>query len=117
MDFKGVAVVKTFAPEDASWEEQLYVTWVCDASYIAYVLLFCLPVAFVMICLFLVSFIHQLCTRTPQVSPQRRSQPYHVSRYKAMLLFAMVRIILMLGFIYVDVLCWCYSLYNSCSWF
>ena len=99
MDLKGVAVVKTFAPEDANWEEQLYVTWVCDASYIAYILLFCLPVAFVMICLFFVSLIHQLCTRTPQVSPQRRSQPYNVSQ--AMLLFAMVRVIFMLGFIYV----------------
>ena len=98
MNFKGVAVVKTFTPEDASWEEQLYVTWVCEASYTAYLLLVCLPFFFYGSCLLLLTCIHQLCNRTPVHHPH---QPHRISRSNARLLFAMDRVICVFYFIFV----------------
>ena len=96
--FNGFAVVKTFAPEDASWEEQLYVTWVCEASYNAYLLLFCLPIGFVVSCLLLLSCVHELCSKTPEDSTH---QPHRISRSNARLLFAMGRVIFILNLIFV----------------
>lgn len=111
LSFSGFVLVETMPHTEnttINWDDKLYVTWSCDGSYNAYLLMFCLPLMAVFIVALLCSDLPKLrqCCKSGGGDTQETVQPIppHRVRVFVTLLLILVALSIVLGSLCVSLL-------------
>ena len=104
LTFKGYVLLQTIPDSDhhgnIHWEDKIYITWSCDASYKAYLLLFCLPfmviISIVLICSDILPLINSCKHQKSDSNAEADNEQSHSFQCSRGVVFVLLRLLIVL---------------------